>query len=170
MERAAFFDRLRQSRLLSDSELQQAASRFSDEVPSQAIADALVQEGKLTPFQVRQMCAGDTQPLSVGQYRLLDELGRGGMGRVYKALHTFMGRVVAIKVISPELVSDPIAVEWFRREVRASTHLNHPNIVMAYDANEAEGLHFLVMEYVHGVTLDVLVKQYGPLPISHACA
>jgi serine/threonine protein kinase len=113
---------------------------------------------------------GDTQPLSLGQYRLLDELGRGGMGRVYKALHTIMGRVVAIKVISPELVSDPVAVEWFRREVRASTQLNHPNIVMAYDANEAEGMHFLVMEYVHGRTLETLVRERGPLPIAHAVA
>jgi serine/threonine protein kinase len=124
----------------------------------------------LTPFQARQVYAGETQPLALGQYRLLDELGRGGMGRVYKALHTIMGRVVAIKVIAPELVQNPNAVEWFRREVRASTHLVHPNIVMAYDANEAAGLHFLVMEYVHGVTLDRLVKQHGSLPVDHACA
>lgn len=170
VDRATFFDRLRQSRLLTEAELEKAASRFGDDAPSPVIADLLVQEGVLTPFQGRHVCGGDTQPLSLGQYRLLDELGRGGMGRVYKALHTIMGRVVAIKVISPELVSDPIAVEWFRREVRASTQLNHPNIVMAYDANEAEGLHFLVMEYVHGVTLDSLVKQHGPLPIPHACA
>ena len=81
-----------------------------------------------------------------------------------------MGRVVAIKVISPELVRDPVALEWFHREVRTSTHLLHPNIVMAYDANEADGLHFLVMEYVQGVTLDALVKQHGPLPVDHACA
>ncbi len=111
----------------------------------------------------------DTQPLSLGQYRLLDELGRGGMGRVYKALHTIMGREVALKVISPELVSDPVAVEWFLREVRACTQLNHPNIVMAYDANEAEGLHFLVMEYIHGLTLDALVKKKGPLLIAYTC-
>jgi serine/threonine protein kinase len=170
VERASFFDRLRLSRLLSDAELEQAASRFGDTEPAQSIADALVNEGVLTPFQARQVYTGDTQPLALGQYRLLDELGRGGMGRVYKALHTIMGRVVAIKVIAPELVQNPIAVEWFRREVRASTHLVHPNIVMAYDANEAEGLHFLVMEYVQGVTLDRLVKQHGPLPVGHACA
>jgi serine/threonine protein kinase len=170
VERAIFFDRLRQSRLLSEGEAQQAASRFQEDASSQAIAEVLVEEGVLTPFQVRQVCAGDTQPLTLGQYRLLDELGRGGMGRVYKALHTIMGRVVALKVIAQELVSDPVAVEWFHREVRASTQLNHPNIVMAFDANEAEGLHFLVMEYVHGVTLDALVKQYGPLPVTHACA
>jgi serine/threonine protein kinase len=113
---------------------------------------------------------GDTQLRSLGQYQLLEELGRGGMGRVYKALHTLMGRVVALKVISPELVSDPVAVDWFLREVRASTQLNHPNIVMAYDANEAEGRYFLVMEYVHGKTLDALVKQQGPLAIAYVCA
>jgi serine/threonine protein kinase len=113
---------------------------------------------------------GDTQPLSLGQYNLIEELGRGGMGRVYKALHTIMGREVALKVISPELISDPVAISWFLREVRASTQLNHPNIVMAYDANEADGLYFLVMEYVHGMTLDALVKQQGPLPTAYACA
>ncbi len=170
MERATFFDRLRQNRLLTEAELEQASSRFGDAEPTQGIVDVLVEEGVLTSFQARQVCAGDTQPLSLGQYRILDELGRGGMGCVYKALHTFMGRTVAIKVISPELVRDPIALEWFHREVRASTHLLHPNIVMAYDANEAEGLHFLVMEYVQGVTLDALVKQHGPLPVDHACA
>lgn len=108
--------------------------------------------------------------VAFGQYRLLEELGKGGMGCVYKALHTIMDRVVAIKVIAPELVQNPVAVEWFRREVRACTQLTHPNIVMAYDANECDGFHFLVMEYVHGVTLDALVKQHGPLPIDHACA
>jgi serine/threonine protein kinase len=170
VERATFFDRLRQSRLLSETELEQAADRCGDSASEQEIADELVKAGLITPFQARRVCSDDPQPLTLGQYRLLDELGRGGMGRVYKALHTIMDRTVAIKVISPDLVQNPVAVEWFRREVRATTHLVHPNIVMAYDANEAEGLHFLVMEYVRGVTLDALVKQHGPLPVEHACA
>jgi serine/threonine protein kinase len=170
VERATFFERLRRSRLLSDAELEQTASRFGADEPAQGIAEALLKEGLLTPYQVRQLNDGDTQLLTLGQYRLLDELGRGGMGRVFKALHTIMGRVVAIKVIAPDLVSDPVAVEWFHREVRASTQLVHPNIVMAFDANEADGLHFLVMEYVQGVTLETLVKQHGPLPVEHACA
>jgi serine/threonine protein kinase len=117
-----------------------------------------------------RLLQNDTQLLSLGQYHLLEELGRGGMGRVYRALHTIMDRVVALKVISPELVSDPVAVEWFLREVRASTQLKHPNIVMAYDANESKGMYFLVMEYVHGMTLDALVKKQGPLPIAYVCA
>ena len=170
MERATFFNRLRQIRLLSDAEFEEAVRRFSDEAPTDSIAETLIKEGRLTPFQVRQVYSGDTQPLTLGQYRLLEELGRGGMGRVYKALHTIMGRVVALKVIAPELMSDPVAIEWFHREVRASTQLVHPNIVMAFDANEADGLHFLVMEYVHGITLDALIKQRGPLTVEHACA
>jgi serine/threonine protein kinase len=105
----------------------------------------------------------------LGQYRLLEELGRGGMGHVYKAVHTIMERVVAVKVILPELVENPLALDWFRREVRAATQLVHPNIVMAYDANEADGVHFLVMEYVDGTNLDVLVRREGPLPLPRAC-
>jgi serine/threonine protein kinase len=105
----------------------------------------------------------------LGQYHLLEELGRGGMGSVYKARHALMDRVVAVKVLLPELVQNPLAVEWFRREVRAVTRLCHPNIVMAYDANEAEGVYFLVMEYVEGCSLDALVRRQGPLALPQAC-
>ncbi len=165
-----FIERLRQSHLLSQSQCEQVVQRFAGATPSASSAEALVEEGILTPFQFRHLISDDAQPLNLGQYRLLDEVGRGGMGRVFKALHTIMDRVVAVKVISSDLVRDPVAVAWFRREVRACTQLAHPNIVMAYDANEAEGLHFLVMEYVHGITLDALVKQFGPLPIPYTCA
>jgi serine/threonine protein kinase len=170
VDRIEFFERLRKSHLLSESQWEQMACRFDGAGSSTNVAESLVAEGILTPFQICTLTSGDTQPLILGRYRLLDELGRGGMGRVYKALHTVMDRVVAVKVISPELIRDPLAVEWFRREVRACTQLAHPNIVMAYDADEAEGLHFLVMEYVHGITLDALVKQIGPLPIPYICA
>jgi serine/threonine-protein kinase len=91
------------------------------------------------------------------------------MGHVYKAMHTLMERVVALKVILPEMIADEQAITWFKREVRALTQLLHPNIVMAFDADEADGAVFLVMEYVEGVTLDRLVKDQGPLPIARAC-
>jgi serine/threonine protein kinase len=169
VDRCTFFQHLRQSRLLTDEQVRQAEGRFSTGQTGHAIAAALVAEGLLTTFQARHVCSGEVHRLHLGQYRLVEELGRGGMGQVYKALHTIMGRIVAIKVISPELVKNDLAVEWFRREVRASTQLEHPNIVMAYDANEADGLHFLVMEYVDGVTLDSLVRQNGPLPVPRAC-
>ena len=103
------------------------------------------------------------------RYRVLRELGRGGMGVVYQARQTVMDRQVVIKVISRSLLDRPDALERFRREVRAAAQLSHPNIVTAYDAEQAGDLHLLVMEFVPGQSLaEVLVKK-GPLPVAHAC-
>jgi serine/threonine protein kinase len=128
-----------------------------------------VDQGWLTPFQLKRIRAGQGRGLTLGQYRLLDELGRGGFGCVYRAMHGIMNRVVALKVISPALVEDTRARTWFRREVLAMTQLYHPNIVMAYDANEVDDTLFLVMEYVEGPNLDQKVRQQGPMPIGLAC-
>lgn len=106
---------------------------------------------------------------SHSRYQIQDQLGRGGMGVVYRAVHRMMHRPVALKIIRPEYVSSPQAVERFRREVRAAAQLSHPNIVAAYDAEEIGGLHFLVMEYVDGKTLDAIVAKRGPLPVPIAC-
>jgi serine/threonine protein kinase len=103
------------------------------------------------------------------RYRVLELLGRGGMGVVYKAEHLLMERPVALKVISHALTDDPGAVERFRREVKGAARLAHPNIVAAYDAEQAGGLHFLVMEYVEGVSLDRVVAEKGCLPVTLAC-
>ena len=127
-------------------------------------------KGWLTAYQVEQIWAGRAKGLVLGQYRILAELGRGGFGCVYKAVHLLMNRVVALKVISPDLVNDARARTWFRREVLASTQLQHPNIVMAYDANEVEEVLFLVMEFVDGQNLAEMVKERGPLPIGVACS
>ena len=102
------------------------------------------------------------------RYRLVRLLGSGGMGVVWLAEHTVMGRPVALKVIRPEFLARAGAVERFRREVRAAAQLNHPNIATAYDADEAGGSHFLVMEYVSGEVLLDVVKR-GPLPTAEAC-
>ncbi len=103
------------------------------------------------------------------RYRVLGLLGQGGMGAVYKAEHRRMGRLVALKVISPALVGGDAAVRRFHQEVQAAARLHHPNIVTAHDADQAGGTHFLVMEYVDGVSLDRLVAEKGPLPICEAC-
>lgn|GEM_PF-7001089 len=91
------------------------------------------------------------------------------MGVVYKAEHRVMGRMVALKILSPEVMANPNAIDRFRREVHIASRLTHPNIVTAYDADEAGGLHFLVMEFVDGESLDKLVAREGPLPVSLAC-
>jgi serine/threonine protein kinase len=103
------------------------------------------------------------------RYRILEHLGAGGMGVVYKAIHRLMERVVALKVLNRSLTERPGFAERFRREVKAAARLAHPNIVTAYDADEAAGAHFLVTEYVAGTTLDRLVARRGPLPVREAC-
>lgn len=103
------------------------------------------------------------------RYEILGLIGRGGMGDVYKAQHKVMNRVVALKVIKPELVSNDAAVERFQREVRAAASLRNANIVTAHDAEQAGNLHFLVMEYVDGDNLDEIVAKEGPLDVNDAC-
>lgn len=102
------------------------------------------------------------------RYKIGPQLGAGGMGVVYRAEHRLMERSVAIKVISPRLVSHAKTVERFRQEVKAAAKLSHRNIVAAYDADQVGALHFLVMEFVEGSSLDLVVKEKGRLPIKQA--
>ena len=91
------------------------------------------------------------------------------MGTVYKALHTRLKRPVAIKLLPGRRLADPEAVARFQREMEAVGRLDHPHLVRAYDAGEAEGHQFLVMEFLHGVDLAKLVRRDGPLPVADAC-
>jgi formylglycine-generating enzyme required for sulfatase activity/serine/threonine protein kinase len=139
-----------------------------DPADGRALAVRLVRAGRLTPYQAEQLCRGETGMLAFDEYVVLDRLGAGGMGEVLKAEHRSMGRLVAVKVLAPKLVDSPEAVKRFHREVRAAARLNHPNIVMAYDAREHAGRHCLVMEYVEGHDLGQIVKRQGPLPVAEA--
>lgn len=103
------------------------------------------------------------------RYRVLKLLGRGGMGSVFKAEHRVMERPVALKVLNPDLIEDSAALQRFQQEVKAAARLSHPNIVTAHDADEAGGIHFLVMEFVEGKSLAEVVAANGPMPVSRAC-
>ena len=103
------------------------------------------------------------------RYRIIGKLGAGGMGTVYKAEDLLMGRIIALKVVSPHLTAKAVAVDRFRKEIRAAAQLNHPSVITAHDTGEAGGAHFLVMEFVEGVSLDRLVARKGPLPVPTAC-
>ncbi len=113
--------------------------------------------------------AEETLPERIGQYQILAKLGQGGMGAVYKALHTQLEKVVALKALPAERMQDAAAVERFRREMKAVGKLSHPNIVTATDAGEADGMHYLVMELVEGLDLAKLVRRHGSLPLADAC-
>jgi WD40 repeat protein/CubicO group peptidase (beta-lactamase class C family) len=115
---------------------------------------------------------GATGPYVLGElreYRLLAPLGSGGMGMVYRAVHTRLDKEVALKVLPAERMRDPEAVARFEREIKAVGKLDHPNIVRATDAGEVGGTHFLVMELIDGIDLAHLVEKHGPPAVVDAC-
>ncbi len=135
---------------------------------AQELARQLVQSKQLTKFQVHEIYEGRAKSLILGNYTILDKIGAGGMGQVFKAEHRRMKRVVAIKTLPKAFLKDAAAVARFQREVEAAAKLSHPNIVAAFDADEAGDVNFLVMEFVAGSDLSAFVKKYGPLPVAKA--
>jgi eukaryotic-like serine/threonine-protein kinase len=134
------------------------------------LAGLLVREaGLLTHFQAEQLMQGKWRRFTIGKYKVLERLGSGGMGSVFLCEHKLMRRRVAVKVLPTAKASDPASLDRFYREARAVAALDHPNIVHAYDIDQDEQLHFLVMEYVDGASLQELVKKTGPLDIARAC-
>jgi len=98
---------------------------------------------------------------TLSHYRIVEEIGQGGMGVVYKALDTTLGRHVALKTLPPGLAGDAERLRQFQREARAVAALNHPSIVTIHSVEEAGGIHFLTMELVEGTTLDALIPRGG---------
>jgi serine/threonine-protein kinase len=163
----SLIEALRNHRLLEPDQMEQAsglAARFPD-----ALARELIGRDWLTPYQANQLFQGRGQDLVLGQYILLERLGEGGMGQVFKARHRILRRVVALKVIRKERLDRPEVVRRFQREVQAAAQLQHPNVVHAFDAGQIGTTHFIAMEFIDGIDLARLVKQQGPPGIEQAC-
>ncbi len=170
MDRPTFVQQLEQGGLLNDLRLRLRLEEPGVQaLDGRALARVLLRQGLLTAYQANQLLAGKARDLVIGPYLLLERLGEGGMGRVYKAMHRTLGRSVAIKAVARQLLNDPVAAARFQREIEAIGRLKHPNIVTAFDAFEADDGKYLVMEYVEGIDLGRLVKETGPLPIELAC-
>ena len=137
-----------------ESELQRLMAMADDMVPKPSSSSG-------------QAPAEDSTRL--GNYELLGELGKGGMGTVYKANHVRLKRVVAVKLLAAHRRGDPHAVPRFLREMEAVGKLDHPNIVRAMDAGEADGKYYLAMELIEGTDLKNLVRHRGPLAVADAC-
>ncbi|MEM7561114.1 MAG: protein kinase, partial [Planctomycetota bacterium] len=166
-----FVDRLIRSKLMTAEEVEEcddtldAAKNTSD---AQTYAKALVEANVLTSFQAKAIYEARIKGLTFGEYIILDQLGKGGMGIVYRARHRRMDRLVAIKVLPRFAMATKGMVGRFYREVKTAGKLMHPNIVAALDASEDDGLHYLVMEYVEGQDLRKVLQQSGPLELEHA--
>jgi serine/threonine-protein kinase len=161
----ALLDALRDAHLLSAEQLESVRSQ--PEASPQQLARELVQRGWLTSYQVRKILQG--RDPNLGPYTLLDKIGEGAMGKVYKARHRQRGDLVALKVIRAEKLESESSIRRFFREIEAVAQLDHPNVVRAYDSGEAGDRRFYAMEYVDGTSLARLVQQTGPLPVEQAC-
>ncbi|MDD4786318.1 MAG: protein kinase [Pirellulales bacterium] len=124
-----------------------------------------------TPADTAVAAAGQERPIlgQRGDYRLIEELSHGGMGTVYRAVHTRLEREVALKVLPKSRTTDQRAVARFEREMAAVEKLDHPNIVRATDAGEIDGVQYLAMELIDGFDLTELVDYLGPLPVANSC-
>jgi serine/threonine-protein kinase len=135
----------------------------------QIIASELVYRGWLTTYQAAQLRRGRPSDLILGSYVLLEPIGEGGMGIIYRARNWKLDTLAAVKVIRQDRSREPAAVERFVREVRALGAIRHPNVVYALDADlEGERLYY-AMEYVPGTDLGQLLQERGALPLETAC-
>jgi eukaryotic-like serine/threonine-protein kinase len=162
-----FLEEIRRSSILTERQLEklQSSTAEGNYPPEPAeVASRLVKDGVLTQYQSRQILKGKLQSLVFGGYVILDFLGKGTMGKVYKARHRMMGRVVALKVLDPRYVSSERTLARFQREMQLVGRLDHPNVVRAFDADRVVDCHFIAMEYAEGFTLDDLLKAKGALP------
>lgn len=163
-----FFRLLKRSELLSTEQRVEAKHICQGLADAALAADALVKQNLLTSWQAAQLLLGRTQ-FFLGKYKLLKFRGRGAMGIVFKAQHPDFDRNVAIKVLPKSILDRPRSVARFLREIRSTAALNHPNLVIAYDADEIDGTYCLIMEYVTGRSLKMLVHEFGRLPPRWAC-
>jgi eukaryotic-like serine/threonine-protein kinase len=139
-------------------------SARGSEPGDKALAGRMVSQGLLTQYQAERLLAGRNTGFFLEKYKILDHIASGGMGEVYRAEHTMLGRVVALKVLPRKRAAKQTALERFQREGRALARLDHPNIVRTYDVGHERDLHFLIMEYVDGKPLWRLVRNQGRVP------
>lgn len=128
------------------------------------VAEMLVADGLLTRWQADKLLAGKHRGFRLGKYKLLGQIGKGGMSHVYLAEHVLMERRVAIKVLPRQRVKDRSYLSRFQLEARAAARLDDVNIVRVFDIDNEGDTHYIVMEYVEGRDLHQTVSQNGPLP------
>lgn len=169
-----FLNLVRRSALVDNERLEQVLTELQERhgplaaEDSQVVSRHLHESGVLTRWQCDKLLAGRHKGFFLGKYKLLDHLGTGGMSAVYLAEHIHMHRRVAIKVLPQARVHDSSYLARFYREARAAAALDHPNVVRAFDVDNQNDTHYLVMEFVEGRDLHRLVRRDGPLGYEQA--
>ncbi len=152
-----------------DTYVHQLASQSAQPANPKQLAQMMVRDGQLTNLQAGLLLRGKYKNFFIsGKYMLMEHLGTGGMGSVYLCEHVMMRRRVALKVLPTDRVNDPVTLDRFFREARAVAAVDHRNIVRAHDIDRDGDMHFLVLEFVDGSSLQYLVEKFGPLPIDRA--
>ncbi|HLW66695.1 MAG TPA: serine/threonine-protein kinase [Gemmataceae bacterium] len=152
-----------------DTYLTKLANEQEQPNTAKQLAQAMVRDGVLTALQAGLLLKGKWRNFIInGKFKLLEHLGTGGMGSVYLCEHVLMRRRVALKVLPNDKVSDPMLLDRFYREARAVAALDHHNIVRAHDIDCDGDLHFMVLEYVDGSSLQTIIDRFGPMSIARA--
>ena len=160
------------------AELLEKLSRFDDAIEAWEVIEARDPSFRNAAERVAELrakqapAAAPADAQAESRYEILEELGRGAMGVVYKARDKHLGRIVALKRLTENLRGHPTAIAFFEREARAAAALNHPNIVTVYDAGSESGHYFITMEFLQGTTLDSILRARGAMaaPIVAAIA
>jgi eukaryotic-like serine/threonine-protein kinase len=163
-----FLSALERHGVLPDAQLREVKDRFGDGSglsDTTALARRLIKDGLLTEFQARRLLKGKGR-IAYGRYILIDHVGRGARGQVFKARHRLMDRLVALKVIRTDSQLSKTSVARFFREMKMVALLDHPNVVRAIDADVQDGSPYIVMEYIEGVDLEEVDARKGPLPVN----
>ncbi len=166
-----FLDVARRSEQIDLTRLDAYLRRQDQTLPPEPkkLARLLVRNGLMTGFQAEQFLLGKFKGFQLDNYRLIDRIGVGGTGTVYLAEHKVMRCPVAVKILSAALADNEAMRARFRREAQAVAALNHPNIVRANDFGRAGTIHYLVMEYIDGPSLQQVIEREGALPVARAC-
>jgi serine/threonine-protein kinase len=160
-----FLAALERSGVLPDAKWREVRDRFvhvTDADDSLELAEWLVERGTLTEFQARRLLKGK-KALCLGRYALIDHVAKGARGRVFKARHRLMDRVVALKVLAPDGAISKNVVSRFFREMKIVGLLDHPHVVRAIDADVHDGCPYIVMEYLEGDDLERVMARRAPL-------
>jgi len=163
---------LAKSKLLPDAEVDALQRRWADDARGgddqvEGFTRFLIKERVLTAYQAVMIQRGHPEGFFLNGYKILDRIGKGQMGGVYKAVHA-LGQTVALKILASSKAKDPHTLGRFQREARLLVQLDHPNVVRAFQLGEAGGVHYIVMEYLEGETLDEVLARRKRLPVGEA--